>query len=103
MDLAEGGREKMEHRLVWHIVLFILYLITIGLLFTGTILEKAIEDHHLFLKVWIERTYLFMAITSFLLTFALPAALLEMQRARYDAEIERRRRDAGIHSTPPAT
>ena len=101
--LAEGGREKMEHRLVWHIVLFILYLITIGLLFTGTILEKAIEDHHLFLKVWIERTYLFMAITSFLLTFALPAALLEMQRARYDAEIERRRRDAGIHSTPPAT
>jgi hypothetical protein len=98
--LAEGGREKMEHRLVWHIILFILYLVTIGFLFASTILEKAIEGHHVFWKVWIQRSYLFMAITSFLLTFALPTALLEMQRARYDAEIERRRREAGIPSEP---
>lgn len=98
--IAEGGREKMHHRLIWHILLFTLYLVTIGFLFVGTILEKAIEDHHFFWKIWIERTYLFMAITSFLLTFALPAALLEMQRARYDAEIERRRRAVGIGSQP---
>lgn len=95
--LAEGGRERMERRLVWHILLFVLYLLTIGFLFAGAILEKAITgEHHEIWKVWVERTYLFMAITSFLLTFALPAALLEMQRARYDAEIERRRADAGI-------
>src|SRR5690349_11297978 len=74
--LAEGGRDRMERRLVWHIALFIFYLITIGFLFAGAILEKAIEDHHQVWKVWIERTYLLMAITSFLLTFALPAALL---------------------------
>ena len=55
--LAEGGREKMERRLVWHIILFILYLVTIGFLFTGAVLEKAIEDHHHFWKVWIERAY----------------------------------------------
>jgi len=95
--LAEGGREKMSRRLILHIVLFVLYLITIGLLFVGAILEKAISEDNIW-KLWIERVYLFMAISSFLFTFALPASLLEMQKARYDAEIERRRRAVGIDS-----
>jgi D-alanyl-lipoteichoic acid acyltransferase DltB (MBOAT superfamily) len=85
----------MERRLVWHIVLFVLYLITIGLLFTGVILDKALSEHDV-LKMWIERSYLFVGISSFFFTFALPAALLEMQRARYDAETDRRRRAVGI-------
>jgi hypothetical protein len=94
--VAEGGRDKMERRLVLHIFLFILYLITIGLLFAGSIIDKALEHKESLLKVWIERSYLFIGITSFLLTFALPATLLEMQKTRYDAETERRRRSAGI-------
>jgi hypothetical protein len=95
--VAEGGRHRMEGRLVWHIVLFVFYLITIGLLFTGVILDKALDEHNA-LKLWIERAYLFVGISSFFFTFALPAALLEMQRARYDAETDRRRRAVGIPS-----
>jgi phosphatidylglycerophosphate synthase len=96
--VAEGGRDKMEQRLVSHIWLFVLYLITIALLFVGVILEKALTNHDVW-KVWIERAYLFFGISSFLYTFALPKVLMDMQRARYDAEIERRRRLAGIDSS----
>jgi hypothetical protein len=32
----------------------------------------------------------------FLLTFTLPLSLWNMQKARYEAEVEKRRRDAGI-------
>lgn len=93
--IAEGGRDRMVQRLFWHIALFVLYLLTIALLFIGAILDKAVGEHET-LKIWIERAYLFVGIASFLFTFALPAALLEMQRARFDAETDRRRRAAGI-------
>jgi hypothetical protein len=99
--IAEGGRDRMERRLLWHIVLFVLYLVTIGILFVGAILDKAITGHHEPLKIWVERAYLFVGISSFFFTFALPAALLEMQRARYDAETDRRRRAVGIQSDDP--
>jgi hypothetical protein len=104
--VAEDGREQMQARLFWHIVLFVLYLITIGLLFVGVILERALDEHNLW-RIWFERAYLFAGVSSFLFTFALPGALLQMQQARYDAEIDRRRRavnisdDAGSdHHTP---
>ena len=93
--IAEGGRDRMQYRLTLYTALFALYLVAIGLLFVGVILEKAFADDNVW-KIWIERAYLFIGVTSFLFTFALPGALLEMQSARYDAEIERRRRKAGI-------
>jgi hypothetical protein len=48
------------------------------------------------LKLWIERAYLFIGTTSFLLTFGLPWSILKLQMKRLDAEIEKRRADAGI-------
>src|SRR5260221_7629059 len=36
--IAEVGRTTVQHRLVSHIGLFVLYLVTIGLLFVGVIL-----------------------------------------------------------------
>jgi hypothetical protein len=93
--IAEGGRERMDQRLGWHVALFILYLLTIGFLFAGVILDKALSEDSLW-KIWVDRFYLFFGVTSFLFTFALPSALLEMQRLRYDAETERRRKAAGI-------
>jgi amino acid transporter len=93
--VAEGGRDKMEQRLVWHIALFILYLITIGLLFAGSLLAKAFSHEDLW-NVWVQRVYLFFGVTSFLFTFALPSMLMAMQRERYDAEIERRRKKEKI-------
>lgn len=94
---AEMRRENVEARLVTHTYLFIAYLIGIALLFIGALLEKAPDgDVPDGVKVWIERAYLFWGIFAFLLTFGLPTALLKLQIARYDAEIERRRAESGI-------
>jgi hypothetical protein len=94
--VAEVGHDTMRSRLFSHIGLFILYLVTISALFIGVIIEKACP--HSAVKVIVEWLYLFFGITSFLLTFALPASLWNMQKARYEAEIERRRSQSGISS-----
>jgi hypothetical protein len=95
--IAEGGRNRMEQQLVRHTALFIFYLITIGLLFVGVILDRAVTGDSEW-KVWIVRAYLFCGVTSFLLTFALPFSLFRMQRERYDTETERRRAEAAKES-----
>jgi hypothetical protein len=93
--IAEAGRDDMRGRLLWHISLLFVYLVTLALLFVGVVLEKALDSHDR-IKIFVEWGYLFFGITSFLFTFALPIALFRMQQARYDAEIERRRNEAGI-------
>jgi hypothetical protein len=100
--IAEARRDNIERRLIWHSWLFVLYLLTIGLLFTGLLLEKAVSADWLHWREWIERAYLFFGVFSFLLSFALPWALMKLQRARVDAEIERRRREAGIQGASDA-
>jgi hypothetical protein len=100
---AEAGRSKMEARLIWHAWLFVIYLVTIGLMFVGVIVSKAFEHQHGAWNLWIERAYLFFGATSFLFTFALPTMLMQMQRERYDAEIARRRNEAGLDSDQAAT
>lgn len=92
--VAENRREVMESKLYWHFWLFVLYLITIALLFVG-VLVKA-ETSLDWLITWIERAFLFVGVFSFLLSFALPWSVVDLQRGRIEAEIERRRRDAGI-------
>jgi hypothetical protein len=87
----------MVQRLNLHIALFVLYLLTVALLFVGVVLDQALNDGSLW-RLWIERAYLFFVITSFLLTFGLPVHLIELQTGRYDAETGRRKQDA---STSP--
>ncbi len=95
--VAELRRDNIESRLITHIWLFVFYLIAIGLLFVGALLNKAPESIvSLTWKVWIERSYLFFGVSSFLLTLGLPIALLKFQLSRIDTEIERRRCEAGI-------
>lgn len=95
--IAELRRSNIEARLITHIWLFVFYLISIGFLFTGALLNKAPEAVvPIIWKVWIERFYLFFGVSSFLLTFGLPFALLKFQLGRIDSEIEKRRQDAGI-------
>ncbi len=97
--LVESRRESIEHRIIWHIYLFGLYLVTIGLIFVSSIIKKAPNEIvSMDWKVWIDRAYLFFGVGSFLLSFALPFALHKLQMDRLDREIERRRREAGIQS-----
>ncbi len=89
---AESRRDTVERRLIWHSWLFTAYLVTIALLFVGVMLSKVqLAANHMWIKEWIERGYLFIGITSFLLSLALPWTLTTIQRRRVDAEIERRR------------
>ena len=94
---AEHRRENIENRLITYFWLFILYLLAIGFLFVGVLLNKApataVPDAW---KIWIERAYLFFGTTSFFLTFGLPRALWRIQMARIDLEIQRRRKDVGL-------
>jgi len=98
--LAELNRENVERRLVTHVSLFILYLLTIGLLFTGVVMQSALADANI-VKIWIERLYVFFGVFSFLLTFGLPFVLMKVQRARVDAEIEQRREREGMSAAGP--
>lgn len=95
--VAEEKRDGVEAKLIAHVWLFFLYLIAISLLFVAVLLKapaaEAIPD---LLRVWVERLCLFFFVTSLLLTFGLPGALLKVQMARLDAEIARRRKKAKL-------
>lgn len=92
--VVELRRVNIEKRLHTHVSLFMLYLITIGLLFVGVVLHKAVCDEYKIKAI--ESLYLFFGVFSFLLSFGLPISLMKLQKARVDAETERRRRLAGI-------
>lgn len=92
---AEIRRESVESELSRHAWLFFVYLIGIALLFVGALLHKAPDAPEL-AKLWIERLYLFFGVFGFLLSFGLPASILAVQMKRFDAEIEKRREEAGI-------
>lgn len=98
--IAESRRDNIERRLRTHVWLFVLYLLTIGLLFVGVLVQGALDDHHQ-VRIWIERLYLFFGVFSFLLSFALPVSLMTLQRSRVDAEIERRRARDGLSGAAP--
>lgn len=94
---AENERDEAIDAILTHAWLFRVYLVAIALLFAGVLLHKAPDcDVAPWIKTWIERAYLLTGAFSFFLTLALPSTLTEFQRKRVDAEIERRRSEAGI-------
>lgn len=96
---GEIRRDGVEAKLIRHLWLFVFYLVAIGLLFISVLLNKAPGVSETW-KVWIERLYLFFAISSFLFTFGLPGALIRLQLARVDAEIHRRKKPGSKAITP---
>jgi hypothetical protein len=96
-QIIENRREMIEQRIIWHIYLLILYLVTIALIFTSVILRKVpVGIVSEAAKAWIDRAYLFFGIFSFLLSFALPSALHRTQMNRLNEETERRRKAVGL-------
>ncbi len=95
---AEMRRDKIEAQLTRHIWLFVFYLISIGLLFIGVLVNNKAAPHIVSeeSKIWIERAYMFFAVASFFFTFGLPRALWKFQMSRVDAVIRQRRKDAGL-------
>jgi hypothetical protein len=95
--LVEHRRDSIEQRIVWHIYLFLCYLVTIAFIFVSVIFEKVPKEIiSESVKAWIARGYLFFGVFSFLLSFALPFALHRVKMSRLDQETERRRQSEGI-------
>ena len=96
---AENHRDDIEARLIRHTYLFGLYLTTIGLIFVSALLKDApVNIVSTCVKDWIIRAHLALGVAAFLLSLALPKMLMDIQRIRVDAEISRRRREAGINN-----
>lgn len=95
--IAENRRAEIDASLIRHMYLFYVYLVTIALLALATVLMKAETSAWLEpVRLWLARAYLTVGIGGFLLTFGLPAMIVQMQRDRIDREIERRREAEGI-------
>ncbi|MBN8897440.1 MAG: hypothetical protein J0H35_04515, partial [Rhodospirillales bacterium] len=97
--MAEIRHSHLETALFRYSGLFYLYLLAIAFLMVGVLLSKNHDLDFEVVRTWIERGYLFLSSFSFLLTLGLPRALGSVQLARSEAEIEQRRREAGI--SPP--
>ena len=94
---AEIAHGNLENAVARHISLFYVYLMAIGLLFAGVLIDK--EPDCVVgprIKHFVEGAYLFFGVLSFLLTLSLPQALGKLQVSRSNAEVDRRRADAGI-------
>jgi hypothetical protein len=92
---AEVRRDSVEGQLIIHGWLFIAYLLAIGFLFAGVLVRDACTVPE-FVKVWIDRAYLFLGVLSFLMTFGLAKSMIAFQMARFEAEIAKRRKAAGL-------
>ncbi|MDO3378112.1 hypothetical protein [Geoalkalibacter halelectricus] len=76
----EKGREKIFNQLVRQKWMFILYLVTLGLVLAASLVGKVLPE----LAIWMERVYLGTAITAFMLSLGLPSTLMKIQLAKHD-------------------
>jgi hypothetical protein len=94
---AEQVRAAIDAKLIRHGYLFGVYLVTLVAIFISLILKKASDETvPVTAKVMAEKIFLGLSVTALLLSLALPKMLMDVQRARADAEIGRRRKEEGI-------
>ena len=91
-QVAELGSKLTYNRLIRKKWLFKVYLVTLFLIFI-TIL---IKGHCPILILILEYAYLFSGFIGSVLSFKLPAALIELQTERIENEIQERRRAENI-------
>jgi hypothetical protein len=86
----EIQRSAVFQRLVRQKWLFVLYLVILGVIFAESLVSKAFPEAT-GLIVWMERVYLALAVTAFLLSLRLPDMLMKIQMERHDEAIEHKR------------
>lgn len=89
---ARLGSEVLYNRLTRHRLLFTMYLLTLLFIFIASLMRGKV----VMLDIWIERIYLFFAISAFTLSFQLPTSLMNLHKERIEHEIESRREMEGI-------
>ena len=93
---AENARKVVFNKLARQKWMFVLYLATLLLILASSLLEKALPN----VTIWLERVYLCTAVMAFILSFALPSALMKIQLARHDEMIKAKRKSVGIEDEP---
>lgn len=86
-QVAQLGSARTYNRLTRKKWLFILYLLTLTLVFLSVLIKGNFPD----IEPWLEKAYLFLAISALILSFRLPSALMQLQQERIEQEIEHRR------------
>ncbi|MBU1001856.1 MAG: hypothetical protein KKE73_04970 [Proteobacteria bacterium] len=90
-QFTELNRNNINRRLVRNKWMFVLYLVTLTLIFISTLVSDFPG-----VEIWIERLYLGFAVMAFILSFRLPWTLAHIQMRRYDELIEEQRNNCGI-------
>lgn len=90
--LGRLAAEPTYNRLIRYKWLFMVYLITLGLIFISMLFEGAFPK----IQCYLEYLYLFFASFSCILSFMLPSSLIELQKERIEQEIDERRKQEGI-------
>ena len=85
--IAEAQRSRIRTKLIRQKWLFYLYLLTLVVIFT----TELFRSHYPILTEYLEQIYFGLAILAFLLSFRLPASLMEVQMERIEAIIGARR------------
>lgn len=91
--IASIQRKEIRRRLHRQIFVFHLYLVTLGLIFASFLLKDKFPNE----VVWLEKIYLGLAVTGFVLSLRLPSALMGIQEDRFEAVIQARK----INRTKP--
>ncbi|MEQ8966766.1 MAG: hypothetical protein RID91_13135 [Azospirillaceae bacterium] len=84
--IIEKQRKTIEAKLIRQKWLFFLYLFTLLVIFLTTLTPAEYVE----LKDWLERVYLGLSVTAFILSFRLPSTLMEIQVSKVDAITEAR-------------
>lgn len=92
-QVARLSSDITYNRLIRYKWLFMLYLLTLFLIFVSIVAKK----EYIIFQVTIEYIYIFLASASSILSFMLPAALMELQKERIEHEIAERRKKEGIN------
>ncbi|TMO54108.1 hypothetical protein [Pseudoalteromonas phenolica] len=91
-QVAQLGSTSTNNRLVRKKYLFYCYLITLFMIFAAVLMKKSFPQ----VIILLEYIYLFFGFIGSILSFKLPAALLELQNERIQNEINERRKKEGI-------
>ena len=90
--VCEANRSNVFNQLIRQKWMFTLYLVTLGLIFIASLAKAEYPS----LTVWIEKIFLGTAITAFILSFRMPAVLMNIQLSRHDDLINTKRKSVGI-------
>lgn len=88
---TELHRDNVRRRLTRNKWLFVLYLVTVSLVFLA-----ALVKNHPSIATWVERAYLCLAVLAFCQSYKLPWTLAHIQMRRYDDILEDQRKSCGI-------